>query len=151
MIKNLVLDCSLNPSDLNSNYQNVILKMLKELYENKSVHSGYIINVNKIKEYIHNSIVDGITKVKTLCECDVYKPVVDDIITCKVNMIHINGIFVNKYDIKILIPNTLNIFDIQDNKCIYKGKIININDDINVVIKQIRFENFNYTCIGNIV
>ena len=151
MKKNLVLDCVIEPYELNSDYKILFYNKLKKKYENKSLNSGYIISVNKIKEYIHNKIVDGVVVVKMLCECDVYKPKIDDIITCNVNMIHLNGIFVNKYNIKILVPNTLDIFDIRDNKCVYKDKTINIGDDIDVIIKQIRFENFNFTCIANII
>tara|TARA_Y100001972_G_C7621859_1_gene311895 strand:- start:692 stop:1147 length:456 start_codon:yes stop_codon:yes gene_type:complete len=150
MLKNLVLDCKLSPNNLHTDYKSKIILLLKNEYENNCTNAGYIITVNKIKEFIHNKIIEGNILIKMLCECDVYKPKIDDIITCKVNMIHINGIFVNKYNIKILIPNTLNIFDIRDNKCFYKNNIINIGDNIDVIIKQIRFENFNFTCIGNI-
>ena len=151
MRKNLVLDCGIKSCDLNTDYKNTLYNTLKHKYENKCINSNYIIEVKSIKDFIHNEIKDGDVFVKLLCECDVYKPTVNDVIRCKVNMIHVNGIFVNKYNIKILIPNILNIFDINNNICKYEDKIINIDDEINVVIKQIRFENFNFTCIGNIV
>ena len=151
MIKNLVLDCNIKSCDLNSNYKNTLYETLKIKYEDNCINENYIIKINKIKDFIHNEIKNGDVFIKILCECDVYKPTIDDVIKCKVNMIHINGIFVNKYNIKILIPNILNTFDINNNICKYKDKIINIDDEIDVIIKQIRFENFNFTCIGNIV
>lgn len=151
MIKNIVLDYSIKPHNLHTNFNTILYDKIKEKYINKCVNAGYIININKIKEIIHNKIIDGNIIVKMLCECDIYKPKTDDVINCKVNMIHINGIFVNKYNIKILIPNISNKFNIQNNVCKYGNKIINIGDNIDVVIKQIRFENFNFTCIGNIV
>lgn len=151
MIKNLVLDCDINPNQLNSNYKDIIYDILKNMYEKKSIKSGYIISINKIKDFIHNNINNGVVSLKLLCECDVYKPIIDDTVNCKVEMIHINGIFVTKYNIKILIPNTLNIFEIRNNKCIYNEKEINIGDNIDITIKQIRFDNLNFTCIGDIV
>jgi len=151
MRKNVVLNCKVQPHNLTGNYRNTIYDLLKTRYVNKSLTVGYIITVNSIKEFIHNKIINGDVHVKMLCDCDVYKPIINDIITCNVNMIHINGIFVNKYGIRILLPNTNNIFLIKNNQCIYNDRTININDCIDVRIKQIRFENNNYTCIGNIV
>lgn len=151
MKKNVVLTCKVQPHNLTGNCKNTMYELLKTRYVNKSLTIGYIINVNSIKEFIHNKIINGDVHVKMLCECDVYKPTINDIITCKVNMIHINGVFVSTYGIRILLPNTNNIFIIKNNQCIYNNRTININDSINVCIKQIRFENNNYTCIGDIV
>tara|TARA_Y100000114_G_C11672134_1_gene284297 strand:- start:190 stop:648 length:459 start_codon:yes stop_codon:yes gene_type:complete len=151
MKKNLVLKCILNPIQLNTKYKETIFNYLKENYENKSVNAGYIVNIISIKEFIHNTIYNGHIIIKLLCYCDVFKPSVGDIVNCKVNMIHLNGIFVSIYNIKILLPNKDNIFNIQNNICIYNNRNINIGDYINVVIKNIRFDNFNYTCIGNII
>lgn len=150
MRKNIVLNCLLKSDELNNSYKDTILSKLKIKYENSSLNSGYIIKVISIKEFIHNTILNGDTNIKLLCDCDVYKPVIEDVIKCKVDMIHINGIFVSLYNIKILIPNKDNIFDIKNNVCFYKNLEINIGDYIDIIIRNIRFENFNYTCIGYI-
>lgn len=150
MKKNLVLQCLLEPIHLNSSCKKTIFNLLKEKYEGNSVNAGYIIKVLSIKEFIHNTISNGNVNIKMLCDCDVFKPIVDNVISCKVDMIHLNGIFVSIHNIKILIPNKNNMFDIRDNVCMYKDKSINIGDYIDIIIKHIRFDNNSYTCIGEI-
>tara|TARA_Y100000389_G_scaffold109146_1_gene106225 strand:- start:392 stop:850 length:459 start_codon:yes stop_codon:yes gene_type:complete len=146
----IVLDCILKPEYLNKGYKEHILNILKEEYIFTSKEQGYIIDIYNIEDIIHNYIDHNFdVRVKTLCDVDIIKLVKDIILEdCEIIMIHNNGIFVKKYTIKILIPNTDNVFDYNNNTCHYKDKLFECGDKISVQIQDIRFEKNEYTCIG---
>jgi len=145
----IVLDCILSPKDINTDYQNNILKKLQEEYTFKSLKQGYITKVNNIIDILYNNINSNYNlNVKSLCDVNIIELKKDIILEdCEIIMIHNNGIFVNKFTIKILIPNN-NTFEYSNNQCIYKDKVYKCTDKINVVIQDIRFEKNEYTCIG---
>lgn len=146
----IVLDCVLKPEYLNKDYKKHILDILKKEYTFTSKQQGYIVDIKNIIDIIHNNIDHNHNiYIKTLCDVDVIKLLKNIILNdCEIIMIHNNGIFVKKYTIKILIPNTDNIFDYSQNVCHYKGKLLECGDKISVNIQDIRFEKNEYTCIG---
>ena len=151
MQSKIVLNCLLEPKFLDKNYEKHILTKLKETHNNSSITSGYIIEVNNILDIIHNNInVNNLLEIKLLCLVELLKLQVNTTIDdCNIVMIHNNGIFVNKYKIKILIPNNEeNNFTYINNTCKYKDRILSCGDLIDIIIVDIRFEKNEYTCIG---
>ena len=151
MKTNIVLDCILEYDLLDKNYKKNILNNLQKIHNNTSISSGYIVEVNQILDIIYNEInINNNLVLKVLCLVDLLKIEHDkEINNCKVVMIHNNGIFVNRFKIKILIPNNEeNTFTYINNTCKYKNKIINLGDLIDIIIVDIRFEKNEYTCIG---
>ena len=146
----IVLDCILEPKFLDKNYKEHLIEILKKKYTYVSVKQGYIVSVNKILDIIYNEIDTNYNlKIKTLCDTNIIKLDKGIILRdCKITMIHNNGIFVNKYTIKILIPNNDNLFEYENNSCRYKDKVLKCGDSIEVKIQDIRFEKNEYTCIG---
>lgn len=151
MTSKIVLKSILEPRFLDKNYKQHILKNLRETHNNSAISTGYIIEVRDILDIIHNFInINNLLEIKLLCLVDLLKLQVNSVIKdCEIVMIHNNGIFVNKYKIKILIPNNkLNSFEYQNNTCHYKDQLLTCGDIIDVIIVDIRFEKNEYTCIG---
>ena len=89
--------------------------------------------------------------VESLCNCDIFKPEIDMKVECKIDMIHVNGIFVSKYKIKILIPESSNNYSYKQSHFIYNGKSYNVNDTITIRIVNIRYDKYTYSCIGKLI
>ena len=145
----IVLDCILEPRFITKDYRNNILKKLKEEFTYKSLKQGYISKVNSIVDIVYNYIDSNYNlNIKSLCDVDLIELKKDvELRDCNIIMIHNNGIFVNKFTIKILITNN-NTFEYSNNQCVYKDKTYKCGDKINVIIQDIRFEKNEYTCIG---
>ena len=151
MIKNVVLEYLLEPEYLDKNYKTTILSLFGDKYTGKSQKFGLIKSVDELKEIIRREIQGGNVRMSMLCECDIIKPTINLEVKCIVDMVHVNGIFVNFEDIRVLIPNTNHEFDVIDNKCRYKTIDINVGDTITVKIKNIRYDNSKFSCIGEII
>ena len=145
----IILNCILEPKFITKEYYNNILKKLQEEFTYKSLKQGYIIKVNSIVDLIYNYIDSNYNlHIKCLCDVDLIELKKDvELRDCNIIMIHNNGIFVNKFTIKILITNN-NTFEYSNNQCVYKDKTYKCGDKINVIIQDIRFEKNEYTCIG---
>jgi len=149
---NIVLSSVLKPEYLNKDYKKLLLNVYKQEYETKSNNCGYIVKVNEIKDIIssmlnnNNDII-----VESLCNCDIFKPEIDMNVECKIDMIHINGIFVSKYKIKILIPESSNNYSYKQNHFIYNKKSYYVNDNITIRIINIRYDKHTYSCIGKLI
>ncbi len=114
---------------------------------------GHIINLNKIISMEFDEItLDGNTPVYIEANVDVVKPEKDMIIEVEIQKMIDFGIFAQNYDINFWISkeNTDSYeFDPSINK--YKnidGNKLNIGDKIKIKINLIRYENKNYSCIG---
>lgn len=149
---NVVLSTILKPEYLTSSYRNHILSEYKTKYESSANELGYIINVSKIKDIISSNLNNqSEIVVESLCECEMFKPEIDATITCVIDMIHVNGIFVSKYDIKILIPSNSNDYVYNVNVFSVNGKEYKIGDDIDIIIVNIRYDKNVYSCIGKLI
>ena len=146
-----LLTSILHPQYLNSNYKTKLLDVYKTDYENKSDEDGYIIKVNSIKRIL-SSDIDNNNQiiVKSYCNCDIFKPEVGSIIDCTINLIHINGIFLNKYGIKIIVPSS-NDYQYSQSKIIYNNKHYIVGDTITIKIIDVRYDKFTYSCVGNLI
>ena len=139
------------PNLLEKGYKKNLINLYKEEFNNKSNKNGYIIDVNNIKEIISTFIdTNNNIMVNSLCDCEIFKPVIGAQLECQIDMIHINGIFVSKYDIKILIMSNES-YTYNNNKFTYKDKVYVKGDSILVEITNVRFEKYVYTCIGKLV
>ena len=139
------------PRLLKKGYKQELLNLYRNKYNTKSIKNGYIININNIVDII-STILDNNNNiiVKSLCDCNIFTPTIGLQTMCNIDMIHINGIFVSKYNIKILIVSDES-YTYNNNTFIYKDTIYSKNDQINVELTNIRFEKNIYTCIGKLV
>ena len=149
---NVVLSCVLKPEFLLPSYKEHILSEYRKKYESSANELGYIIKVNSIKDIISSNLNNNSNIiVESLCDCDIFKPDVGIKVRGVIDMIHINGIFVRKYEIKILIPSSGNDYTYCDNTFKYGGKEYKKGDEIDVEIINIRYDKFIYSCIGKLI
>ena len=147
---NTVLELLLEPKYLDDNIRYHIIRLLNEKYKYMSEKIGYILDVITIKELIKREVDDkGNVNMTMLCVCDVIKPVLNEIVGCAVDMIHINGLFVNFNGIKMLVSKNGN-FEVRDKRCYTKNRVIDIGDMVDVEIINIRYDNKQYSCIGKL-
>jgi hypothetical protein len=139
------------PHLLIKGYQQELLHLYRKNYNTKSIKYGYIINIEEVKEII-TTILDKNNNIiiNSLCDCNIFKPEISLQLECMIDMIHINGIFVSKYNIKILILSN-DSYTYNNNTFTYKDQVYNKGDNILVEITNVRFEKNIYTCIGTLV
>tara|TARA_Y100000591_G_C21702498_1_gene629025 strand:- start:369 stop:833 length:465 start_codon:yes stop_codon:yes gene_type:complete len=149
---NVVLSSILEPKYLTASYKEHILDIYKNKYESSASELGYIVKVNRIKDVISSTLNNNSEIViESLCDCDLFKPEVGMIVNCVIDMIHVNGIFVRKYEIKILLPSTSNDYEYIGNSFKVGNKEYKIGDNIDVEIVNIRYDKFIYSCIGKLI
>ncbi len=152
IMTNVVLTSKLEPRYLTPNYKNHLLSIYKDKYVSTGTDIGYIVDVLSIKDIIstnlnnNNQII-----VESLCDCDIFKPEIGMKISCVIDMIHVNGIFVSKYKIKILIPSSNNGYEYCNNTFKVDGEEYSVGDSIDVEIVNIRYDKFVYSCIGKLI
>ena len=148
---NLVLNTVYPPHLLDKDYKTKVLSLYKDKYERNSITGSYIITVDNIVEII-STMLDKANNIiiRSLCNCNIFKPIIGNQLVCKIDMIHINGIFVSKYDIRILIPSS-DSYTYNNNTFTYKDKLYNKGDEICIELINIRFEKYIYTCIAKLV
>ena len=148
----VVLSSILKPEFLTSDYKDYLLSDYKRRYESTGNDLGYIIKVSSIKDIISSNINNNTEIiVESLCDCLIFKPEIGLKVRCAIDMIHVNGIFVSKYTIKILIPSSTNEYEYKHDSFIVGDKEYNIGDEIDIEIVNIRYDKYIYSCIGKLI
>jgi len=146
---------SLQPSELGDVY-GAIRQYLQELV-NTSISDGYILSIPRIHNY-KNNIIHNTTAcclIDVTYDVEIIRPKVDEIYTCMVHSIFKEGVFVQLYQINILISG----HTLQQKQWKYScqrfihedGKILEKGNWVQVQIKSIRYEDNVYQCLGTIV
>jgi DNA-directed RNA polymerase subunit E'/Rpb7 len=149
---NIVLSSVLKPEHLTNNYKEHLLKGYRDKYESTGNDIGYIVNIFGIKDIISTNLNNNSEIiVESLCNCNIFKPEVGVIVKCVIDMIHINGIFVSIYKVKILIPSSSNEYEYFGNSFKIKNKTYNVGDELNIEIVNIRYDKYVYSCIGKLI
>lgn len=113
---------------------------------------GYILEIINIisisNKSISNTSANIIFNVKYTA--NTLKPSIGNVISCKVNMVFIHGLFLGLHDLKVLIPSKeLKNYKFDSKKNIYYGKRpIKKDDIIDVVIQDVKYMKKQYSCIG---
>ena len=151
MNKKLVLNVIFDPQYLTDGYKKVLLDVYKKKFEKKCTNDGYIVNINRIHK-INSTLLTNNNQIDmiSVCECDIIKPEIDMEVECVIDMIHVNGIFVNMCGIKMLIPNS-DEYEYYNEYFVYKNNKYIIGDNIKVKIINVRYDRYMYTCIGNLI
>ena len=148
----IVLSSILKPEYLTTNYKNFLLSDYKKKYESTGNELGYIIKVLNIKDIISSNINNSTEIIiESLCNCEIFKPEIGLNVRCVIDMIHVNGIFVSKYKIKILIPSSTNEYEYKYESFVVGEKEYRIGDDIEIEIVNIRYDKYVYSCIGKLI
>ena len=101
-----------------------------------------------MKDIIHNWIdSNDCINIRVFCECDMIILKIGNILKCQIHMIHNSGVFVNLFNIKILVPHKNN-FSCENNKLTVNNKLYVKDDWIDVKITNIRYEKKKYSCLG---
>ena len=147
----LTLTSVLEPRFLHKKFKDDLIKVYRDKYENKSLSEGYIIKINKIEDIV-TSVINSNNEivVKSKCDCDIYNPVVGDDMECTIDLIHINGIFMSKYGIKIIVPSS-DDYKYNPGYIEVGDKKFEVGDDITIHIINVRYDKFAYSCIGKIL
>ena len=149
---NIVLSSVLKPEYLTKNYKNHLLLDYKQKYESTGNDLGYIVKVLNIKDVISSNINNNTEIIiESLCNCVIFKPEIGMKVKCIIDMIHVNGIFVSKYKIKILIPSSSNDYEYKHDSFIVENKEYRIGDEIDIEIVNIRYDKYIYSCIGKLI
>ena len=143
----------LKHKDLDENYESKLLINSKEKLNNTTVKEGYILDILSIKKIFGNKIKNQSvvfdTELLTLC----IKLEKNVKIKAKVTMIFSHGIFADLHSIKLFVPEKdLKKFKYNSEKeCFsYGDRFISKDDEIGLVITDLKFENGNYKCIAKL-
>ena len=148
----VVLSSILKPEYLTTNYKNHLLSDYKKKYETTGNELGYIVKVSSIKDIISSNISNNSDIiVESLCNCIIFKPEIGSRVRCTIDMIHVNGIFVSKYKIKILIPSSINEYEYKHETFVVGDEEYRIGDEIDIEIVNIRYDKYIYSCIGKLI
>jgi hypothetical protein len=151
MNKDIELNIVFEAQYLCDGYKEVLLRLYKEKFEEKSNKEGYIISINAVRS-IKSAKLSNNNEIIVVseCNCNIIKPEKGLELSCKIDMIHVNGIFVNMRGIKMLIPNS-DDYNYNNEYFIYKEDTYKIGDEIMVEIVNVRYDKFVYTCIGKLI
>jgi len=148
----IVLSSIFKPEYLTRDYKSNLLKLYKEQYESTGIDIGYIVKILKIIDIISTNLDNNSQiVVESLCSCQIFKPEIGMKVTCTINMIHVNGIFVNKYDIKILVPSSNNDYEYNNDSFKFNNKKYKVGDNLDIEIINIRYDKSVYSCIGKLI
>lgn len=147
----LILTSVLEPRFLHKNFKDDLIKVYKDEYENKSLSEGYIVKIKKIEDIV-SSVINNNNDiiVKSKCECEIFNPIVGDDMDCNIDLIHINGVFMSKYGIKIIVPSS-DDYKYNSNYIEVGGRKFRVGDNITIRIVNVRYDKFTYSCIGKIL
>lgn len=147
----LSLSSVLHPKFLSKGFKDELLKIYKHEFTHTSNSYGYIINVHKILEIISSEInKDNQTVIQSKCDCEIFKPEVGMEISCLIDIIHINGIFLSKHGVKIIVPSS-DSYIYEDNKFVYNNEEYLVGDSICIKIIDVRYDKFTYSCVGKLI
>ena len=88
--------------------------------------------------------------VKSYCNCKVFKPVVGMEVECKIDIIHVHGIFLSNNGIKMIVPSSDN-YRYEINKFIFGTREYIVGDKIRIKIMNVRYDKFTYSCVGKLI
>jgi DNA-directed RNA polymerase subunit E'/Rpb7 len=159
-IKEISSKIVLNPQYCNKDYENILLDILKNKYENISMKNvGYIKKVYEIVDK-KQEIMKIIPSISFVCVIKVlvYLPQINDELEINVDFIFNHGIFGYFEKIKILIPlQYCDDWELhQDFSSVYmknknNGELIKVHSKIKIKILNIRFEKDNFSCLATIL
>ena len=137
----------LSQSSLHNNYLDDIYKNLCSRYKDTCTEeTGYIIDIYDDIKIISNRISNNDGNAIFLMEfkADILKPEINNVITCKVDMVFIHGIFAGINKLKILIPNdTLSDYNFNQSTSTYIHKkskhAIKKDDMIKKIARDLNF------------
>lgn len=147
----LELKSILQPKYLNSEYKEKLLQAYKTDYEKSSNENGYIVKINNIIDIV-SSCINNNNDIIIIsnCDCTIFKPIPNMEVNCKIDLIHVNGLFMSKYDIKIMVPKTDDYIFNTDYILINNKKYI-VGDLLDIIIIDVRYYKNIYSCIGKLI
>jgi DNA-directed RNA polymerase subunit E'/Rpb7 len=147
----LLLSSILHPQYLHNKYKDNLLQVYKEDYENKSNTYGYVISVHNISKILSSNINNNNEIiVESYCNCDVFKPVIGMEVECIISLIHVNGIFMGKHGVKMIVSSS-DDYEYSENKFRCDDKDYVVGDSISVTIVDVRYDKFSYSCVGKLI
>ena len=151
-MSNIVLSSIFKPEYLTKDYKTNLLKLYKKQYESTGIDVGYIVEILKIIDIISTNLDNNSQiVVESLCYCNMFKPEIGMKVTCTINMIHVNGIFVTKYDIKILVQSSNNDYEYNNDSFKFNNERYKVGDSLDIEIINIRYDKCVYSCIGKLI
>lgn len=144
------------PKYFNSKLQEHILTKLKSVCEDCSQSYGYLLSIIQIVEMKNNMITPLSTVFNVEFEAKVIKPEIGKKFKGVVTMIFQYGIFIEVQDkLKILIPqNQMNGYTYDKVGACFRNikqkTTIEKDDEVTVVITNVRYEQRNFSCIGKL-
>lgn len=153
--KQIYGNISVFPDELVSNMDDLLEYKIKEKYEKSCDKDyGFILKIENIKDNytnIINSLGNGEILYKICFICLVLKPIKGLTLTGKISMIFRHGIFANVDKIKVLIPvSKLNNWEFKNDAFEKDQKILKVDDIIQIVISDVRYEKKIFSCIGSL-
>lgn len=156
MLKTLIKNIVLTPSELGGDVHDVILQKICNTYENSiTKDEGYIFQINRDMKILSNHISPGtgyeiIFKVKFAA--NVLKPEVGSVVDGRVIIVDERGIFISVKDrMNVLIPcSRLTDFSFDKKSNEFKGpRQIKTGDTVSATIVAIRYDK-KFNCIGEL-
>ena len=148
----------IKPEHLSHDVEVKILNKLKFSLEDKCTKQyGYIISVNRLVSISDNIIsnTSGNIIFEVQCEIEYLKPIIGEHYEAKVIMIFQDGVVVKVQDrfTVFIRSNNMNEYEFDKIAGSYKKgkKEIQVDDDINMEIINIRYEKQNYDGIGKLI
>lgn len=138
-------------------YKVLLLKKLRENYEKKAFEKYGIINsIISIDKIYYEEMMKTTPTIYFLIDTviETYYPKKEDIIKLKINKILNFGIFLECDSFRVLIPTVPSSYQLEKEKDFYykteRGNI-NIGDEIEFIITDVRFEKGGFHCLAKIV
>ena len=138
-------------------YKVLLLKKLRENYEKKAFEKYGIINsIISIDKIYYEEMMKTTPTIYFLIDTviETYYPKKEDIIKLKINKILNFGIFLECDSFRVLIPVVPSSYQLEKEKDFYykteRGNI-NIGDEIEFIITDVRFEKGGFHCLAKIV
>jgi len=153
----------LSPEELTAEYQELLFSKVKKQFEKTCLKNiGYITQVIKIHEFIHEEIMKMVPDVFFLLKVKVksYIPSVGDQVKMNVDFVFNHGVFGAFEKIKILIPIQICEIDWNIQQDFTGLFLVNkkvptrtIKKGMNIVVElnKIRFEKDNFSCLAKII
>lgn len=146
-------EIEITPDKLDCNIKDHIIEQIKGKIGTCSKKHGYILDIVEIKNIVNKSISNTSSNIvfKVDYNAKILKPDIDKVVKCKVNMIFTQGIFAGINKMNILIPEDQLInytFNHKDNTYYNGKKVIKKGDEIDIVIKNVKYMKKQYSCIG---
>ena len=152
MLQSIVINTTiyLIPSELDDIYHNIITKIKNNTACTEEY--GYPIEFEEMIKYSSKSIsTTGSCVFNVSYRIKCLKPVINQVYNCIVTHIYPEGIFASYGKLRILVPSS-NI-----SEYIYDGTLVKIHDstiktddNIDIIITQLKYDNHNYQCIGKL-